>query len=396
MAVADGRDRLGELARLFLWLGIVGFGGPAAHLALMEEQVVRRRGWLTPSEFVDFVGLTNLIPGPNSTEMALAVGYRRAGLPGLLTSGISFIVPAAAMTTALAWVYIRYGALPGVVFLLSGTGPAVIAVMALGIVRLGRTAVVRWQQLAIAGNGDRPVRCGASIRSPCSQAAAILGLGLGPRAVAAATLVVTMGEQSVVRALQAVRTISTSATGAHPSLAALGGFFLEVGSVLYGSGYVLIAFLQRLVSPLGWLSARQLADAVAAGQITPGPVFTTATFVGYVIDGCGGALVATVAIFLPAFVLVALLERSPRWGISPRLRGFLDAVNAASVGLLAAATVQLAAQWLEQALHIPGGRRRPHRRTDGRRRGLDDPRRSGHRVLTGTLNCVTRQSTNLI
>ena len=345
MIVADRRDRLGELARLFLWLGIVGFGGPAAHLALMEEQVVRRRGWLTPSEFVDLVGLTNLIPGPNSTEMALAVGYRRAGLPGLLTSGVSFIVPAAAMTTVLAWAYIHYGALPGVVSLLSGTGPAVIAVMALGIMRLGRTALVRWQQLAIAATvtalcfwGVNPIALLA--------AAAIVGLGLGPRAVAMATLVVTISETSVVRALQAV---TTSAAGAHPSLAALGGFFLQVGSVLYGSGYVLIAFLQRLVSPLGWLSARQLADAVAAGQITPGPVFTTATFIGYVIDGSGGALVATVAIFLPAFVLVAVLEPVlARRGISPRLRGFLDAVNAASVGLLAAATIQLAGQWLNR------------------------------------------------
>jgi|KBSMisStandDraft_5_1062788.scaffolds.fasta_scaffold220444_1 chromate transporter len=348
MAAADRRDRLGELARLFLWLGSVGFGGPAAHLALMEEQVVRRRGWLTPSEFVDLVGLTNLIPGPNSTEMALAVGYRRAGLPGLLTSGVSFIVPAAAMTTALAWAYMRYGALPGVVTLLSGTGPAVIAVMALGIVRLGRTALARWQQLAIAATvaalslwGVNPVALLA--------AAAIVGLGLGPGGVAAATLVVTMGTQSVVRALQSVSTSSTSAPDAHPSLAALGGFFLEVGAVLYGSGYVLIAFLQRLVSPLSWLSARQLADAVAAGQITPGPVFTTATFIGYVIDGAGGALVATVAIFLPAFVLVAVLEPVlAKRGISPRLRGFLDAVNAASVGLLAAATIQLAGQWLNR------------------------------------------------
>jgi chromate transporter len=345
MIVADRRDRLGELARLFLWLGSVGFGGPAAHLALMEEQVVRRRGWLTPSEFVDLVGLTNLIPGPNSTEMALAVGYRRAGLPGLLTAGVSFIVPAAAMTTVLAWAYIRYGALPGVVSLLAGTGPAVIAVMALGIVRLGRTALVRWQQLAIAATvtalslwGVNPIALLA--------AAAIVGLGLGPPAVAMATLVVTIGEPGIVRALQEV---STKAAGAHPSLAALGRFFLEVGSVLYGSGYVLIAFLQRLVSPLGWLSARQLADAVAAGQITPGPVFTTATFIGYVIDGAGGALVATVAIFLPAFVLVALLEPVlAERGISPRVRGFLDAVNAASVGLLAAATIQLAGQWLNR------------------------------------------------
>src|SRR4029453_19067703 len=167
-------------------------------------------------------------------EMALAVGYRRAGLPGLLASGVSFVVPAAAMTTALAWAYIRYGALPGVVSLLSGTGPAVIAVMALGIVRLGRTALARWQQLAIAATvtalslwGVNPIALLA--------AAAIVGLGPGPRPVAAATLIAIMGEQSVVRALQAV---STSVPGAHPSLAALGGFFLEVGSVLYGSGYV--------------------------------------------------------------------------------------------------------------------------------------------------------------
>jgi len=345
MTEGDRRVRLGELARLFLWLGIVGFGGPAAHLALMEEQVVRRRSWLTPSEFVDLVGLTNLIPGPNSTEMALAVGYRRAGLPGLLTSGVSFIVPAAALTTVLAWAYIRYGTLPGVVSLLSGTGPAVIAVMALGIVRLGRTALVRWQQLAIAAAvtalslwGVNPIALLA--------AAAIAGLGLGPRAAAVTTLVATLGQPDVVRAVQSV---STNAAGAHPSLAALGGFFLEVGAVLYGSGYVLIAFVQRLVSPLGWLSAHQLADAVAAGQITPGPVFTTATFIGYVIDGVGGALVATVAIFLPAFMLVAVLEPVlARRGISPRLRGFLDAVNAASVGLLAAATFQLAGQWLNR------------------------------------------------
>jgi chromate transporter len=215
-------------------------------------------------------------------------------------------------------------------------------------VRLGRTALARWQQIAIAATvtalslwSVNPIALLA--------AAAIVGLGLGPRTVAAATLVVTMGEQSVVRALQGVSTISTSAPGAHPSLAALGAFFLEVGSVLYGSGYVLIALLQHLVSPLGWLSARQLADAVAAGQITPGPVFTTATFIGYVIDGSGGALVATVAIFLPAFVLVAILEPVlAKRGISPRMRGFLDAVNAASVGLLAAATLQLAAQWLNR------------------------------------------------
>lgn len=160
MAAADQRDRLGELARLFLWLGIVGFGGPAAHLTLMEEQVVRRRGWLTASEFVDLVGLTNLIPGPNSTEMALAVGYRRAGLPGLLTSGVAFIVPAAAMTTALAWAYVRYGALPGVVSLLSGTGPAVIAVMALGIVRFGLYGSGPMAATCHCCNGDRAVLVG--------------------------------------------------------------------------------------------------------------------------------------------------------------------------------------------------------------------------------------------
>ena len=346
MSPTDRRARLGELARLFLWLGVVGFGGPVAHLALMEEQVVRRRGWLTASEFVDLVGLTNLIPGPNSTEMALAVGYRRAGVAGLLTAGVSFIVPAAILTTTLAWAYVRYGSLPGVVNLLAGTGPAVIAVMALGIVRLGRTALARWSQVsvavAVAGLswwGLDPLLLLAG--------AALIGLVTHSRTLAVALAVVAFSVDGVV--IRAVEETSAHAVAPHPSLAALGGFFLEVGSVLYGSGYVLIAFLQRLVSPLGWLSAPQLADAVAAGQITPGPVFTTATFIGYVIDGGAGAVVATVAIFLPAFVLVAALEPIlAKRGISPRMRGFLDAVNAASVGLLAAATIHLAGQWLNR------------------------------------------------
>jgi chromate transporter len=343
MAVTDRRARLGELRRLFLWLGLVGFGGPVAHLALMEEQVVRRRRWLTPSEFVDLIGLTNLIPGPNSTEMALAIGYRRAGFAGLLIAGICFILPAAAMTTALAWAYVRYGELPAVVTLLAGTGPAVIAVMVLGIVRLGRTALARWQQLAIAVAVAALSWWGVDPLALLAVAA-LIGVAAGPRTAAAATLMLLIERPT---AIQALRDAAANATGTHPSLAALGGFFLEVGSVLYGSGYVLIAFLQRLVSPMGWLSARQLADAVAAGQVTPGPVFTTATFIGYVIDGGAGAAIATAGIFLPAFVLVAVLEPMlAKRGISPRMRGFLDTVNAASLGLLAAATIQLAGQWL--------------------------------------------------
>jgi chromate transporter len=331
------RSRLLELARLFLWLGAIGFGGPAAHLTLIEEETVRRRKWLTPDAFVDLVGLTNLIPGPNSTEMAMAVGYRRAGWSGLVVAGLCFIAPAAALTTALAWAYVRYGTLPGVVALLSGTGPAVVAVMAVGVVRIGRTAIRRWPLMGVAAIVGALSLAGVD-PFLLLLSGAVCGLAWGwSRALFAAVFAV-VGSQAAVAALA----IATQPRH-EPRLTDIATFFLKIGAVLYGSGYVLIVLLRSLVSPLAWLTEQQLLDAVAAGQVTPGPVLTTATFVGYLLGGPAGALVATTAIFLPAFIFVSLLEPVfRRFGSSPRARRFLDVVNATAIGLMAGVTIELA------------------------------------------------------
>lgn len=329
------RSRLGELARLFLRLGTVGFGGPVVHLALFEEEIVRRRRWMSADEFLDLLGLTNLIPGPNSTEMTMAVGYRRAGLPGLIVSGLCFLLPAAGLTAFLAWAYLRYGSLPALAPLRAGLGPAVVVVMVLGLWRLGRAALTRpadavvgafVMALALMGVDEVLLLFGAAL------AGAVAG---GRVALLVAALVVPAG-------------VAASAVGAgaplvSPSLTAIAAFFLQIGAVLYGGGYVLIALLQSAVDPHGWLTQQQLVDAVAAGQVTPGPVLTTATFVGYLLGGVPGAAVATAAVFLPAFVFTAVLGphtnriRRSRW-----LRRAVRTVSVAAVAVMAAVTVELA------------------------------------------------------
>jgi chromate transporter len=340
------RGRLIELAGLFLWLGAVGFGGPAAHLTLIEEETVRRRQWLSPEAFVDLVGLTNLIPGPNSTEMAMAVGYRRAGWPGLLVAGVCFIVPAAAITPALAWLYMRFGSLPGPVALLSGTAPAVVAVMAVGVVRMGRTAMRRWPLVVIAAIVAGLVFAGID-PFLLLLGGAFCGLVWAWSRPVTPVILAFLGGHATLTAL----VIATSPRP-EPPLREIAAFFFKVGAVLYGSGYVLIALLRSLVSPLAWLTEQQLLDAVAAGQVTPGPVLTTATFIGYLLDGPRGAIVATTAIFLPAFVFVSLLEPViGRFRSSPRARRFLDIVNATAIGLLAGATIQLVGN-LSQKPHL--------------------------------------------
>lgn len=331
------RSRLFELARLFLWLGTIGFGGPAAHLALIEEETVRRRKWLSSEAFVDLVGLTNLIPGPNSTEMAMAVGYRHARFPGLVIAGACFVAPAALITIALAWTYRRFGNLPGVVALLAGTAPAIVAVMVVGIARMGRTAIRGWPQLIVAA-----LVAGLAIVGVdpfvLLLGGAVCGLGWGWRRPAVAAIVAVLSVQRTLAALGAA--VEARHT---PYLHEIAAFFLKVGAILYGSGYVLIALLRTLVSPLGWLTEQQLLDSIAAGQVTPGPVLTTATFVGYLLAGPAGAIVATIAIFLPAFLFVSVLEPLVhRFGTSDRARQFLDVVNATSIGLMASATIQLA------------------------------------------------------
>lgn len=332
---------LGQVARVFLKLGTVAFGGPAGHIAMMEEEVVRRRGWLSHAEFLDYLGATNLIPGPNSTELAIHIGRARAGWPGLLVAGACFILPAALIVTAIAWAYLRFGRLPAALGVLAGVKPVVIAVVLQALWGLGRSALKSPALVALA-------------------AAAVVALALGVH-----ELLVLLGAAYAAGAIcLIVRSPGTTTTPAllpfGPMLAGAGAAagaatataplwvlfatFAKIGAVLFGSGYVLLAFLRAdFVGRLGWLTERQLLDAVAVGQITPGPVFTTATFVGFVTNGWPGAVIATIGIFLPAFVFVALsgplipwLRRSPVAGAA------LDGVNVASLGLMVVVTWQLA------------------------------------------------------
>lgn len=330
-----------ELALLFLRLGTTAFGGPAAHIAMMEDEVVRRRGWLTRERFLDLLGATNLIPGPNSTEMAIHIGHHEAGWAGLVIAGVCFIVPASLVTLALAWAYVRFGARPQAVALLYGVKPVIIAVVLQALWGLARTAI-RTKPLAALAL--------LAVAANAAGAGEILVL-LAAGVIAAAAHVVTACAPRRPCALAAwagsnvpITGVAAQAAAAAPfSLTALGLFFLKVGSILFGSGYVLLAFLRAdLVDRWHWLTDGQLLDAVAMGQVTPGPVFSTATFIGYLLAGVPGAVVATAGIFLPSFVFVAIsapvvvrLRRSPTAG------AFLDGVNVGSLALMAVVTASL-------------------------------------------------------
>lgn len=323
--------RLRELLAVFGTLGVIGFGGPAAHIALMRREVVERRRWLTDQEMVDLVGITNLIPGPNSTEMAMLVGRRRAGSVGLVVAGLAFIVPAALIVLALAWAYVAYGMTPTGEALLYGVKPVIVAIVLAALVAFARTA--------LAG----PLRAMVAVTAGLLWLAGIselLLLAAGAVAVAA----VRLGARQPWAAAGIVLPMAAAAgASATVNLVTLFGVFLKAGALLYGSGYVLLAFLRGdLVDGLGWLTDAQLLDAVAIGQVTPGPLFTTATFIGYVVAGVPGAVLATIAIFLPAFVIVALLAPvADRVRDRPLTAALLDGVNAAALGLIAAVTVQL-------------------------------------------------------
>jgi chromate transporter len=332
------RTRLGELAALFLRLGSTAFGGPAAHIGLMQGEV-RRRGWMSDEKFLDLVGATNLIPGPNSTELAMHLGYERRGFLGLVVAGASFIVPAALITGALAWVYVHHGTRPEAVWLLYGVKPVMLAVVVQAIWRLlpkaARTTPLRLlgaiAALAVALGGHELM----ALFATGFAAVAVARLGRGsppPPAPAARPLLLPLLPAAAVPAVASA-----------VSLPGLFGIFLKIGAVLFGSGYVLLAFLRAdLVERLGWLTEAQLIDAIAIGQVTPGPVFSTATFIGYVLAGSPGAAVATIGIFLPAFVFVSLSgPLLPRLRASPTAAAFLDGVNVASLALMAVVTVQL-------------------------------------------------------
>ncbi len=333
-------DKIGQLLGLFFKLGVTAFGGPAAHIAMMEDEVVTRRGWMTRERFLDLIGATNLIPGPNSTEMAIHIGFVRAGIVGLVVAGVSFILPAALLTLACAWVYDQFQTVPQAEALLYGIKPAVIAVILSAVWRLGKTAAkgpfllgigFLVMVLVLFGINEIIALLGGGIVGILWQLGRRLGKGkavLGFAWLPSSNLVLTI----------------TAAPSSSVTLSSLGLFFLKIGCVLFGSGYVLIAFLQGgLVEQHQWLTQQQLLDAVAIGQFTPGPVLTTATFIGYILAGPLGALVATLGIFGPSFLFV--LATNP---LIPRLRrsavagAFLDAVNASAIGLMAAVTVELA------------------------------------------------------
>jgi chromate transporter len=332
------------VATLFLKLGWIAFGGPAAHIALMRQEVVARRKWVTEQQFLDLLGASTLIPGPTSTELAIYLGYARAGRLGLVLAGGLFILPAMLLVLAFAWAYVRYGTSPQVASVLYGIKPVIIAVIVQAIYGLLRTAVKTWRlgvvvvlAIALYLLGFNPLipLFGLALAVMIVENRARLGPRLGSRVAGHAVFaapVVPIDPGAVVPA----------AAGGF-SLAVLFLTFLKIGATLYGSGYVLLAFLRDdFVRRLGWLTDRQLLDAIAVGQFTPGPVFTTATFIGYLTGGWTGAIVATAGIFLPSFVFVAIVyPLVPRLRASPWAAAFLDGANAAALGLMAAVAWQL-------------------------------------------------------
>ncbi len=343
-------ERIKQVALLFLRMGFTAFGGPAAHIAIMHDEVVVRRKWLTDEEFLDLVGATNLIPGPNSTEMAIHIGYLRAGWAGLILGGACFILPAVGMVLALAWVYVQYGATPQAGWLLYGIKPVVIAIILQALWTLGKKAIKGLFLLFVG--------------------LAVFGLyfaGVNELVLLLAGGLVVMAGSNLQRAARksnsamifpvagALKWLSLPAAASTAfGLPLMFLTFLKIGAILYGGGYVLLAFLHSdFVVRYGWLTSQQLLDAVAVGQVTPGPLFTTATFIGYLLGGVRGGLLATLGIFLPSFIFVALSNPLiPKIRSSVWVRGLLDGVNAASLGLIAAVTWALGRASLVDPLTI--------------------------------------------
>jgi chromate transporter len=346
---APEKPSLSKLFLQFLKLGFIAFGGPAAHIALMEREIVQRRGWISQQLFLDFMGSVNLIPGPNSTQMTMLAGYKLRGFWGMLATGFGFIIPAAVLTGVMAWLYVSLGHLPSIEAFFFGLKPAVIAVIAGAILQLGRKAVKNiWLGLLAL----------------LVLAVTLLGLGeitaiLGAGALGMAVYAIHNGFRQGGNLKNLAPFVLLQAGGvAATQLTTLKLFlvFVKIGAVLFGSGYVLVAYIDgELVQKLGWLTHQQLLDAIAIGQFTPGPVLTAATFVGYVLQGWQGALVATIGIFLPSFLFIVILfPIIPRLRKSPYTAAFLDSVNAAAVAVMISVTIimtmEVAVDWRAAAI----------------------------------------------
>ena len=330
------KARLLEVAGVFLRLGFTAFGGPVAHIALYREEVVRRRKWVNDQQFLDLLGASNLIPGPTSTELAIHLGFVRAGWPGLIIAGTAFILPSMLIVIGLAWIYTHFGATPQAALLLYGLKPVIIAIIAQALWVLGQKAIKGWLTALI----------GILVLSlyflGINEVFLLLAGGLIVMTAENLRRVKSTGLKSVLLPLGGLAIPGLAAAPIGLPLMFL--VFLKIGAVMYGSGYVLLAFLRAdLVTRLGWLTDQQLIDAVAIGQVTPGPLLTTATFIGYQLGGLPGALLATLGIFLPAFIYVAISNPLiPRLRNSPWSSGFLDGLNVAALGLMTAVTWQLA------------------------------------------------------
>ncbi|MGZ5254284.1 MAG: chromate transporter [Flavitalea sp.] len=313
-------DNIKELVKLFLKLGIIGFGGPAVHIAMMEEEVVRKRKWMSHQHFLDLVGATNLIPGPNSTEMTMHIGHERAGTKGLIIAGLCFILPAVFITAVFAWAYAKYGQLPNVQPFLYGITPAIISVIFVTMINLGRKAV-KSIQLAIIG-----ILCAVAVLAGINEIYVLFGAGL-------LGILLYISQRRTTNGFLPVLLI--------PSWKVF-LLFLKIGSILYGSGYVLFAFLDAELVAKGLLTKQQLIDAIAVGQFTPGPVFSSATFIGWQIGGMAGAIAATIGIFLPSFLFVALLNPLiPKLRSSKIMSAFLDTVNVASIAIIVSILIEM-------------------------------------------------------
>jgi chromate transporter len=333
---SDKRQNLKEVVLLFLKLGFTAFGGPAAHLAIMHDEVVKRRKWINDEQFLDLVGATNLIPGPNSTEMIIHLSFLRAGWPGFFLGGLSFILPAVLMVMGLAWSYQQYGSAPQLTWVLYAVKPVVIAIIIKALWFLGKQA----------------------FKNPLTGLAAASVLVLNLLGIDSVILLFAAGLLvMLIKNFKNLKVTPPDLKGFLPVtltsiplvvsqaiiLPTLFLTFLKIGSVLYGGGYVLLAFLRSdFVIRLGWLTEKQLIDAIAVGQVTPGPLFTTATFIGYILAGVPGAIISTVGIFLPSFFFVAISNPYiPKMRQSVWFSTFLNGINAASLGLMAAVTIQL-------------------------------------------------------
>jgi chromate transporter len=344
--VTPAGRRLLEVAGVFLKLGFTAFGGPAAHVALMHDEVVKRRKWVDDQQFLDLLGATNLIPGPNSTEMVIHLSLLRAGWPGFLVGGLCFVLPAMLIVLGLAWVYVRLGHSPAAEWLLYGIKPTVIAIIAKALWDLGRKAV----------KGPLTLAIGVLVF-------ALYFVGINEIGLLFAGGLVVMVAANLSR-LGRIRLgsfwLPWPIAGLPPlllspfTLPVLFLTFLKIGAVLYGGGYVLFAFLRAdFVVRLGWLTDQQLVDAIAVGQVTPGPLFTSATFIGYLLGGVTGALLATLGIFLPSFFFVAISNPLiPRLRNSAWMSGLLDGVNVSALGLMGAVSLQLGRASLIDALAV--------------------------------------------